>query len=293
MNADEFWVIVERVHAAAPADMKRKCQLLADELRQLPVDEVASFERHFVEFFCQANTYDLWGAAYLICGGCGDDGFMDFRATLISLGRIPFEAAMACADSLADFDIDPKWVGHEGYQYVPEQVLAERPDYRPARESAPSKYPSGTRGEDFDPEEMTPRFPRLVAKYNHKDADPQERQEALRRRAEYEARTELVRKVLLQGIIPRNGLIPPPRIVRQVMASGKSPAASGLNYEWEPFALEESNFWVALTRLEHATATELAPRPDLQGKRLAIDTGCGESNDYEQWVGTLKARGLW
>jgi hypothetical protein len=35
MDIDEFWNIVERVHAASPDDMKNKCRLLADELRRL------------------------------------------------------------------------------------------------------------------------------------------------------------------------------------------------------------------------------------------------------------------
>jgi hypothetical protein len=45
--------------------------------------------------------YDLWAAAYLIGGGCSDDGFIDFRAGLIAQGRDWYHKAAASPDSLA------------------------------------------------------------------------------------------------------------------------------------------------------------------------------------------------
>lgn len=41
-------------------------------------------------------------AAYLIGGGCSDDGFTDFRFGVIAQGRDWYEKAAACPDSLAD-----------------------------------------------------------------------------------------------------------------------------------------------------------------------------------------------
>jgi hypothetical protein len=46
--------------------------------------------------------YDLWAAAYLIGGGCSDDGFIDFRAGLIAQGCDWYQKAAASPDSLAD-----------------------------------------------------------------------------------------------------------------------------------------------------------------------------------------------
>src|SRR5215472_15971622 len=42
------------------------------------------------------------GAAFLIAGGCSDDGFIDFRAGLIAQGRDWYHEAAASPDSLAD-----------------------------------------------------------------------------------------------------------------------------------------------------------------------------------------------
>lgn len=44
----------------------------------------------------------LWAAAYLINGGCSDDGFDYFRGWLIAQGRTVFEQVTADVDCLAD-----------------------------------------------------------------------------------------------------------------------------------------------------------------------------------------------
>jgi Protein of unknown function (DUF4240) len=64
------------------------------------------FEVQHRQAFADSYDWGLWGAAYVIDGGCSDDGFDYFRAYLISRGRAVFEAAMADPDSLADADLE-------------------------------------------------------------------------------------------------------------------------------------------------------------------------------------------
>ena len=52
-----------------------------------PPDELIEFHRLFNRAMDDAYIWDLWGAAYLINGGCSDDGFAYFRSWLISRGR--------------------------------------------------------------------------------------------------------------------------------------------------------------------------------------------------------------
>jgi len=258
----------------------------------MPADELRSFDRHFCDCYYKANKWDIWGAAYIIHSGCSNDGFMDFRSTLISLGRRPFEAALRDPDSLADFNIDPAWACFEGYQYVPCKVWEARFGCDLPQNEIRSNYPERPTGEDFDEEEMTPRFPRLVAKYGHKDTDPEVLKAKRARSAMYEEMSELVRRILLHGIIPKCGLIPPPRIVKRVLASGTAPESSGLNYQWEPFDLDEGNYWRALTRLQSPAPGDLATRPDLAGKRIALDIDCGDVCHYDEWIESLRTRGV-
>ena len=61
-----------------------------------------------------------------MCGGWSDDGFWDFRSTLITCGREIFELALKEPDSLAA--LDPEFgtiLQVEGLQYIARKV-AER-----------------------------------------------------------------------------------------------------------------------------------------------------------------------
>lgn len=53
----------------------------------------------------QVRTGGSWQAAYLINGGCSDDGFEYFRGWLLTQGREVFERAVALPDTLADLPV--------------------------------------------------------------------------------------------------------------------------------------------------------------------------------------------
>src|SRR5262245_43230175 len=102
MDEAGFWSLVQRAHDAAPDDMDRKCESLKAEIAKLSATDASDFAVLFDAMRDKAYSYDLWGAAYVIHGGCSDDTFDDFRASLISRGRGCFERAIADPDSLAD-----------------------------------------------------------------------------------------------------------------------------------------------------------------------------------------------
>src|SRR5687768_8210947 len=106
VTIDQFWDIVDRVHLASGGDMDTKCQLLQAELENLSLEEVLSVNHYFDDCEDKAYDWDLWAAAYIIGGGCSNDSFSDFCATLISMGRETFEKIVALPDSLADMEYD-------------------------------------------------------------------------------------------------------------------------------------------------------------------------------------------
>jgi hypothetical protein len=293
MNIDQFWTIVDRVHDASGGDMDTKCKLLAEELRRLSPDEVFSFGEHFGECFYQADTWDIWGAAFVIHDGCGDDSFMDFRSTLISQGRSVFEAALTDADSLAQFNIDPAWATYEGYQYVPGKIYEEKAGSDPPDRPDSDSRPKETRGVPFKEWEMSTRFPRLVGRYNYKDSDwfcEKERQEKAARNKV--AAEHLASLLLDSGIIPTCGLIPPLGIVRNVLRTGKSPEITGKHHTWQPFELEEEDYWGAAVLLEKLSPEDPKDRPDLRTRKFKHDTTSTKTDDFGSWIQTLKERGL-
>ena len=115
MTLDQFWAIIEEVHRNSAGNMDAKCELLGTTLRKLPLDEVRSFDEHFREQYYRAYDWGLWAAAYIIGHGCSDDSFMDFRSTLISMGRETFERALADPESLAELDYDAEASALRGF----------------------------------------------------------------------------------------------------------------------------------------------------------------------------------
>jgi len=290
MNIDQFWNIVDRVHADSAGDMDLKCRLLTKELQQLAGSEVKSFDEHFSNFLYRAYVWDLWGAAYLIEGGCSDDSFMDFRSTLISLGRPVFESAVVIADSLADINIAPEWAIYEGYQYVAPTVYQEITGNHIERANM---HPQEVGGVPFKEWEMSQRYPKLAAKYGHNDADylylKEREDKELRDLKQAEKLADLM---LEAGIVSTSGLIPPFRMVAQVLRLGRAPATTGRQLSWEPFELDEGIYWLAISRLENLQPEILKSRPDLAGTKLKLDVASSGIDNFEEWTAHIKERRL-
>jgi hypothetical protein len=113
---------------------------------------------------------DLWAAAYLINGGCSDDGFDHFRGWLIANGRDVLAGAVREPDSLADLS-SVKSAADSGAVFEAEAVLSiaaeayvqATGDEFPASDGAPTR-PDAADLWDFDNEdEMRRRLPRLSA----------------------------------------------------------------------------------------------------------------------------------
>jgi hypothetical protein len=145
MDDNKFWAIVEECDVASGGDMDRKDQLIKAAISRLAGDEALAFYEIFHRMMDTAFAWSLWGAAYVLNGGCGDDSFTDFRASLISRGRAPFEKTIADPDSLADEDIHIDSWFHEGFQYAVTDGVTASIGRRPRRLSPPPPTPTGSR----------------------------------------------------------------------------------------------------------------------------------------------------
>jgi len=164
MNLIEFWKLIEVAHASAPRSMDRKCRALKTQLEILPLAAIADFIDHFDSQMDRAYSWPLWGAAYIIGGGCSDDSFMDFRATLISFGRRPFEAALEDPESLLSLGLTSDDAFYEGFGYVASALYEEKSHGAiKARKGAHPREPSGR---DWDEDDLPTMFPKLWKKYS-------------------------------------------------------------------------------------------------------------------------------
>jgi hypothetical protein len=162
MDDRRFWAFVEAAREAAGDDVEERIAGLEQVLLTHEADEVQAFQDKYDELLQRANTFELWGAAFLVNGGCSDDGFRYFRDWLISEGEQVFEAALADPDSLAELP----GAGErelEGFGYVAAEVYEQITDAPIAhRRALEAGEPTGVAWEEA---ELPARYPRLAAKH--------------------------------------------------------------------------------------------------------------------------------
>jgi hypothetical protein len=118
------------------------------------------FGQHFDAMMDSAYCWSLWGAAYGINGGCGDDSFVDFHASLIARGRQVFERALSDPDTLADEDFDGSDWFYEGYQCAVADAVRSVAGNRPHR-----KMRDRRSGAEWQEDKVYDLLPKLSAKF--------------------------------------------------------------------------------------------------------------------------------
>src|SRR5262249_46305929 len=127
MAEARFWTLIETSRKRASRKKRRRGQDFIDvhiaELRkllsELGPEELIAYNNRFQYYWGLSYRWDLWAIAYWLHGGCSDDGFADFRACLISLGRKWYFQVLDDPDSLTDLvgRKDTPYMQAEGFQY--------------------------------------------------------------------------------------------------------------------------------------------------------------------------------
>jgi len=176
MQVEHFWSLIDESRQGfnqRQGFMEYQLGSLKALLAKLPPEELLSFRDHFSACMAEAYRWDVWGAAFLLAEGCSDDGFLDFRAWLISRGRQVFEQALENADSLAEAAFAPgvEDVFFEALRHLPNDVYTglTRRTLPPSPLAVP-EAPAGTRW-SAQGEDLKRRFPQLWAK-THPDPLP-------------------------------------------------------------------------------------------------------------------------
>lgn len=162
MSPDAFWELNSNLSPENAAEG------IHQRLLALSADQILGYQVLFDQFFAEAYRWDLWGAAYLIDGGCSDDGFIDFRYGLISRGRSIFEEALRNPDSLAAFadDSEDGYIPNEDFGYAASRAYKQVTGRdMPARKSSHPNHPIGEEWDFDDPELCRRHLPKLWAKF--------------------------------------------------------------------------------------------------------------------------------
>lgn len=166
MSEVKFWELIDE-SSKDVADQDEQEEKLLKLLEKLSESEIIGFQENFDEAIRNAYRYDLWGAAYIVNGGCSNDGFHYFCCWLIAQGEKFYKAVLG----------DPSKVGErvvpggdeaefELIAYVAstawEKLTGEDDLYDHTRRLPIPTKPQGKRWEEDDLEKL---FPELAAKF--------------------------------------------------------------------------------------------------------------------------------
>ncbi|MFI6272790.1 DUF4240 domain-containing protein [Micromonospora zamorensis] len=145
VDVDGFWQVVGRARTAAgpAADRAREdgqpsavAEALVAELSQLALPEIIAFDRRLGDVLDQVDNWDTCAACWVIEHGfLSDDGFSDFRAGLVGLGKSTFEAVVIQPDSLAEHaavqeisasNWQSLWIGDEELLFAAQKAYERR-----------------------------------------------------------------------------------------------------------------------------------------------------------------------
>ncbi|MFE7097839.1 DUF4240 domain-containing protein [Streptomyces erythrochromogenes] len=171
MDKQTFWQLIEAAREGEDVVAQRAAELLAAR----PQAEIAAAQQVLWDLLAESYRSPLWAAAYMINGGCSDDGFDYFRGWLLTQGRAVFDAALADPDSLAEHPA-VREAAAEGLELWDEEALSIAwSAYKSATgrelpaDSFTISYPPLDPSWDFDFDdtaELSTRLPRLSALFD-------------------------------------------------------------------------------------------------------------------------------
>ena len=164
MEEHAFWKFVEGARASAGNTIDGRPAALARELSSLSLADLAAFQKRYESYLLLANSWKLWGAAYLMNGGSSDDGFKYFRDWLISEGRDVYLRAIADPDSLSTA-APQEYFELEAFGYAALKVYKSKGGGELERDfNVELAAPTGKEWKESD---LPVMFPKLAARFKH------------------------------------------------------------------------------------------------------------------------------
>src|SRR5262245_27023157 len=164
MTKDVFWELIDKSRLSARLRMDRQMDCLLVRLEMLGPEEIGQFHCCFEECVRDAFRWDLWAVAWIVNGGCSDDGFDYFLGWLIAQGREYHHVALADPETAA------RHVKRGEFAECGEMWSIARRAYeaRTGKEDFYEQLPKITRtiqGKRWSEEEVNNLFPSLAQKF--------------------------------------------------------------------------------------------------------------------------------
>jgi len=103
VDTKTFWTLIADARAAVddPGDCCAVTESATTLLAARPPADIVAAQQILWDLMALSYQNPLWAAAYLINGGCSDDGFDYFRGWLLTQGEEVYMAAVSSPDTLA------------------------------------------------------------------------------------------------------------------------------------------------------------------------------------------------
>ena len=122
LDEDLYWSIVA-ASLAHSDDQDAREEFLIKRLKQLSPKEMIGFRLRTDKLLHDTYNSEMWCAAYIINGGCSDDGFEYFRCWVISRGKEVYYNAKENPDSLISQLNEDEIYEFESFWYIPNEAF--------------------------------------------------------------------------------------------------------------------------------------------------------------------------
>jgi hypothetical protein len=131
-------------------------------LLTLDASEIEKFDHTFTALMAASYDFKLWGASYVINGGCSDDCFDYFRQYLIGHGKEIFYETLKDPDSCVSWIKTEEEDNWEGLQYAAINAYKQK-----TGKDFPGTYHPNVelKGKPFDEETVSSQYPKLAKKF--------------------------------------------------------------------------------------------------------------------------------
>ena len=157
MNDDQFWTIIKQAQGTDIAEN------LKPILAKLPLKDIFSFGEILDGKIADLHRWDIWGIAYIVNGGCSDDGFEYFRCWVVAQGKEFYNKLATDPDDVfTDSDVSDceceelGYVAGKVYKQVSKQEIPQ----------ISRKYVKDPSGESWEEDDLEELFPKTFAVYN-------------------------------------------------------------------------------------------------------------------------------
>lgn len=162
MDEDDFWKLIDKSRVTSNNNYQTQISALKTILLTLEPTDIEKFDNTFTALLAATYDYKLWGASYVINGGCSDDCFDYFRQYLIGHGKEKFYQTIKDPESCASWIKSEEEDNWEGLQYSAMEAYKQKTGKEIPKRFQP-KFE--LKGKPFDEETVIKQYPKLAKKF--------------------------------------------------------------------------------------------------------------------------------